>query len=285
MLRGRKARRESVVAERLQAASEAELERVLRDLGTRLDYPTIPALAVQVRSRLEREIAPPPVREVLRPYRPLRRSLASAVLGLLLVAGAATAARFAVRGVEIRFRPTPPTVAPSPGLPTGEEPDLGRLLSLGERVTLSEARRGVSFPVRLPTLAPVGRPDEVYLDDDPIGGRVTAVYRTRPGLPRSSTTNVGLLITQFRAGLDEEFVIKEAGPDTRVEQVSVDGAPGYWVEGEPHTLVYTDENGLPFPDSVRLAGNTLLWARNGITFRLEADISRQQALQIAASFR
>jgi hypothetical protein len=285
MQRFAKARRENVVAERLQAASDAELERVLLDLGTRLDYPPMPALAVQVRNRLEGEIAPPRVREVLRPYRPLRRSLAFAVLGLLLVAGAAAAARFAVRGVEIRFRPTPPTVASSPSLPTDETPDLGRSLSLGERVTLSEARRGVSFPVRLPTLARVGRPDEVYVDDHPVGGRVTAVYRARPGLPRATTTNVGLLVTQFRAGFDEEFVVKEAGPGTRVEQVSVDGAPGYWVEGEPHTIVYIDQNGLPFPDSVRLAGNTLLWERNGITFRLEADISKQQALRIAASIR
>lgn len=270
-----------MVAERLQAASDAELERVLRDLGTRLDYPPIPALAVQVRSRLEREITPPPVREVLRPYRPLWRSLVFAVLGLLLVAGAATAARFAVRGVEIRFRPTPPTVGP----PTGETPDPGPLLSLGERVTLSEARRAVSFPVRLPTLARLGRPDEVYVDDDPVGGRVTLLYRPRPGFPRATTTNVGLLITQFRATFDEEFIVKEAGPGTRVEQVSVDGAPGYWIEGEPHTVLYVDENGSLFPDSVRLAGNTLLWERRGFTFRLEADISRQHALRIAVSLR
>lgn len=273
------------MAERLQSASDAELELVLRDLGTRLDYPPMPALAVQVRSRLEREIAPPAVREVLRPYRPLRRSLAFAVLGLLLVAGAATAARFAVRGVEIRFRSTPPTVSPPTARPTGESPDPGPLLSLGERVTLSEARRAVSFPVRLPTLPRPGRPDEVYVDDDPVGGRVTLLYRPRPGFPKATTTNVGLLITQFRATFDEEFIVKEAGPGTRVEQVSVDGAPGYWIVGEPHTVLYVDENGSLFPDSVRLAGNTLLWERRGFTFRLEADIDRQHALRIAVSLR
>jgi hypothetical protein len=278
------------VAERLRAADDAELERALVDLGARLDYPQMPTLAVHVRNRLERELAPPTVREVLRPYRPLRRSLAFALAGLLLVAGAATAALFTVRGVDIRFRPTPPTVSPTPSAPTATSPDLGTLLSLGERVTLAEARRGVPFPVRLPTLLGLGTragdPDEVYLDDEPEGGRVTAVYRARPpGLPRATATNVGLLITQFRAGLDEDFIVKEAGPGTRVERVSVDGAPGYWVEGEPHTIVYVDENGSNFPDSVRLAGNTLLWERRGITFRLEADIDRQQALRIAASFQ
>jgi hypothetical protein len=272
------------VAERLRAAGDAELGRALVDLGTRLDYPRTPALAVQVRHRLERELAPPPVREVLRPYRPLRRSVAIAVLGLLLVAGAATAALFRIRGVEIRIRPTPPTPVPSRSPTTDVSPDLGRMLSLGERVTLSEARQAVSFRVRLPSLAGLGSPDEVYVDDDPSGGRVTAVYRPQPGLPKAATTDVGLLVTQFRARFEEDFVLKEAGPGTSVEPLSVNGAPGYWIEGEPHVLVYVDETG-SFPDTVRLAGNTLLWERNGVTFRLEADISKQEALRIATSFR
>jgi hypothetical protein len=272
------------MAERLRAASDAELERVLHDLGAHLDYPKVPALALQVRNRLERELAPPAVRQVLRPYRPLRRSLALAALGLLLVAGAATAALFTVRGVEIRIRPTPPTAPPTRTLPPGS-PDIGRLLSLGDRVTLSEARRTAPFPVRLPSIAGLDTPDEVYIDDEPSGGRVTAVYAARRGLPRASTTGVALLITQFRARVDEEFVVKEAGPGTRVERLSVDGAPGYWVEGDPHTVLYIDENGNNFPDSLRLAGNTLLWERDGVTFRLEADISKEQALRVASSFR
>ena len=272
------------MAERLGAAGDAELGRALVDLGGRLDYPRMPALAVQVRHRLERELAPPPVREVLRPYRPLRRSVAIAALGLLLVAGAATAALFRIRGVEIRIRPTPPTAVPSRSPTTDVSPDLGRTLSLGERVTLGEARQAVSFRVRLPSLPGLGSPDEVYVDDDPSSGRVTAVYAPRPGLPRTSATGVGLLVTQFRARFDEEFVIKETGPGTRVEQISVAGDPGYWVVGEPHTVVYVDERGLN-SDTLRLAGNTLLWERNGVTFRLEADISKQQALRIAASFR
>lgn len=273
------------MAERLQAAGDAEIERALLDLGMRLDYPQMPALALQVRNRLERELAPPNVREVLRPYRPLRRSLAFALVGLLLVGGVATAALFTVRGVDIRIRPTPPTAPPTPSTPTSASPDLGRLLSLGDRVTLAEAKRTVSFPVRLPSLPGPDSPDEVYVDDEPSGGRVTAVYAPRRGLPRASTTNVGLLVTQFRARIDEEFVVKEAGPETRVEQLSVGGSPGFWVEGEPHILVYVDENGIPFPDSVRLAGNTLLWERNDVTFRLEADVSKEQALRIATSFR
>jgi hypothetical protein len=204
-----------------------------------------------------------------------------AVLGLMLVAGAATAALFRIRGVEIRTRPTP-SALPTPTLTTTASPDIR--LSLGQRVTLREARQSVSFPVRLPRLAGLGAPDEIYVDDEPSGGRVTLLYAPRPGLPATSATGVGLLITQFQAEIDEDFVLKEAAPGTRLEQVGVDGAPGYWIEGDPHIVVYV-EDGVPFPDTLRLAGNTLLWERDGITFRIEADLAREQALQIATSFR
>ena len=270
------------MADRLGTLGDADLGRALVELGNRLDYPRLPAMAAQVRHRLERELAPPPVRQALRPYRPLRRTVAIAVVGLMLVAGAATAALFRVRGVEIRIRPTP-SALPSPTATAEVTPDIRP--SLGERVSLSEARQRVSFRVRVSSLAELGSPDEIYVDDEPSGGRVTSLYSARPGLPASSATGVGLLATQFHAAFDEDFVLKEAGPGTRVEQVSVGGDPGYWIEGEPHIVLYVDENGMNFPDTVRLAGNTLLWERGGITFRLEADFSKQQALRIAASFR
>jgi hypothetical protein len=271
--------------ERLGTASDPELERALRDIGTRLDYPQAPALAVRVRNQLQKELASRGAPGLARPYRPLRRSLGFAVVGLLLLAGAATAARFAVRGVEIRFRTTEPTVAPTPVQPDRVAPDLGRVLSLGDGVTLGEARGRVEFPIQLPALASLGIPDEVYVDEHPVGGRVTAVYRARPGLPKADATGVGLLITEFRARFDEQFVVKEAGPGTRVEQLAVNGAPGYWVEGAPHTVVHVDDAGSLFPETLRLAGNTLLWEEEGITYRLEADISKQLALRIAQSFR
>ena len=43
--------------------------------------------------------------------------------------------------------------------------------------------------------------------------------------------------------------------------------------------------GNPQAETLRLAGNTLLWEQDGVTFRLEAQVSRDDALRIAASFR
>jgi hypothetical protein len=36
---------------------------------------------------------------------------------------------------------------------------------------------------------------------------------------------------------------------------------------------------------VRLAGNTVLWERNGLTLRIEDALSRDQTLRIAESMR
>ena len=59
----------------------------------------------------------------------------------------------------------------------------------------------------------------------------------------------------------------------------------YWLEGTPHQFFYRDSAGNPSPETLRLAGNTLLWEQGAVTFRLEAQVSRDDALRIATSFR
>jgi hypothetical protein len=77
------------------------------------------------------------------------------------------------------------------------------------------------------------------------------------------------------------------GPDTKIESVIVNGVPGIWLEGAPHAVFV-----VPSPaghdvvsDNIRLAGNTLLWYRNGVTYRLEANVTKDRALQIAGTVR
>ena len=61
------------------------------------------------------------------------------------------------------------------------------------------------------------------------------------------------------------------------------GESEVWRRYLHENVVYLDENGNPIPDRARLAGNTLLWSRDGITYRLEADIDKEAALRIARS--
>ena len=67
--------------------------------------------------------------------------------------------------------------------------------------------------------------------------------------------------------------------------ISVNGGPGYWIEGEPHLFFYRDRSGNVRDETIRLAGNVLLWEQGELTLRLEGDLRLPQALRIAKSFR
>ena len=89
-----------------------------------------------------------------------------------------------------------------------------------------------------------------------------------------------LLLTEFRG---EAYIQKLIGPDAKVETVDV-GDDGAWLE-QPHVLAYRDRNGRFREDTARLAGKTLLWQQGAVTLRLEGDVSKEKALQIARSAR
>jgi hypothetical protein len=59
--------------------------------------------------------------------------------------------------------------------------------------------------------------------------------------------------------------------------------PGYWLTGAPHVISYVDADGVVVDETVRLAGNVLLWEQDGVTFRIESLLSRAEALEIASS--
>ena len=75
------------------------------------------------------------------------------------------------------------------------------------------------------------------------------------------------------------------GRDTRLTPVTVNGGRGYWIDGESHVFFYRDASGNVHSESVRLAGNVLVWEQGGLIVRLEGDISLEEALRIAESVR
>jgi hypothetical protein len=85
---------------------------------------------------------------------------------------------------------------------------------------------------------------------------------------------------------DEGFFLKKLAPeDTKVEVLSVRGTRGYFLSGEPHLVMLVDEYGLTVPDSARLARDVLVWEEDGRTVRLEGELTRREALDIAESLR
>ena len=93
------------------------------------------------------------------------------------------------------------------------------------------------------------------------------------------------MLTQFRGGDANAYAGKLAGMGTTVEPVVVDGRRGAWLAGEPHQFFYTDAGGQVRTETLRLAGNTLLWQRGPLTLRLEGVVSKAAALRIARSVR
>ena len=158
----------------------------------------------------------------------------------------------------------PPTPTPRPSLDQ---------LGLGTPTTLAAAQGQVAWRIAVP--ASLGAPDQVYLNlppSGPTGGEVTLFY-SKPTV----------YVTEARGAVNEQFFVKILGPGVTVEPVSFNGHSGYWISGRVHEIVFTDADGNPRFETLRLAANTLIFDDGGIVVRIEADITKQQAIDIGRS--
>jgi hypothetical protein len=258
---------------------DRHLVRALHALGEEIDYPRTPDLATQVSRRLEGGSERLRARRFV-PQLSARRVLAVAALALAVAVAAAAltpevrsavAGWLGVLGIEIR-------VEEGPGPALHGKAQLG----LGHEMGLEQARRAVSFPVATFHAPGFTTPDVVLLADAPPGGRVSFVYRPRPDLPEVAGTGAGLLLSQFEATLGEALIKKVVSTDTSVDRVAL-GEGGYWISGPPHFIAYVDARGMVRDETTRLAANTLVWERNGVTFRLESRLGEARTLRLARS--
>lgn len=235
----------------------ADLDRELRELAAWLETPEPPDVTARVRARLA---APAPRRRWRRwlaaavaallvgALPPTRAAVADAVTGLLRVAG------IAIGPAPV---PLPPSGTPAP-------------LPSQRAVALDEARRLVRFPIRVP--AALGPPERVLVADPDAAGR----YRVATLLYRGGA----LRLDTFDGGLDVVFQKQASGPG--VEWTQVSGGFAVWVAG-PHPVAYVDRAGEVRVETARLAAKTLIWERDGVSHRLEADLDPQEAVAIAES--
>jgi hypothetical protein len=143
--------------------------------------------------------------------------------------------------------------------------------SLGEEVTLEEARRRAGSPLRaLPEPA-----DRVYLD----GTRPTVWYVYGP------PGDVRLLVSQAPGLMvDRDLIVKKlVDADSSLEETDVDGSPAFFLGGAPHVVLLLDEQGYVVEETTRLAGNVLFWQDDDTAFRLEGDFSRDEAVELGES--
>jgi hypothetical protein len=259
------------------------LEAELRQLAHRLDVPPPPDYARRVREQLASDSATGRLAwrrrfDVKGPWRLAATATIVLLLAMTVVLSVpatreAVADLFGLSGVSVG---TVPTTAASP------RPTMDADLELGDPTTLEEARRQVAFPVSVPTAPGSGTPDAVYVRRQLGMESVSLVYRPNAEFPATNDPDVGLLLSQYSGTAAPYFekLINEGAP---VTEVTVDGQwPGLYF-ASPHQILMRGPDGLVHEDGPRLAAPTLVWVRDGVTYRLEAAVDMEQALDVASA--
>jgi hypothetical protein len=197
-------------------------------------------------------------------------AIATGVLVLWPGARHAVAGWLGLPGISIEVTDRTPT------------PAAGGALYLGRRSTEATADRLLHGRLAVPT-GDLGPPDAVYVDG--VRRVVWLVYRSSPRLPGiAAHDDVGLLVTELRAGsLDPLFYKKLVSGGAAVRDVMVDGSRGFWIHGQPHLIGYRHPSGVQGEEPGRVSGNSLIWAKEGITYRIELQADLSTALSIANS--
>ena len=253
------------------------LERTLSEIGARLDGPKRD-LWPAVRTRIaERRARPWWSRLALD-----RTTLApvAATLAIILVAAFLLTPDLAARAAQVLRLPGV-QIYQVPQTPTASSTSPA-LTFAGQRVTTAaEASRIAGFTVRTP--AALGDPSAIYVETAPV--RVTIVYESVKGIPISPQAGVSAIVVEFKGSLETQIMAKATGPGTTLDAVPLGGGVAYYLAGQPHQFFFFDPAGNMQPETLRLAGNTLLWQDGGVTYRLEAQVSLQEAVRIASTLR
>ena len=181
---------------------------------------------------------------------------------------------------------TVPTPAPPTEPPTEPTPVFPAAIDLGQPTSAADASSRTGLPASVAPL--LGEPEGIYVVSPPASGQIVVVYPPSATLPVSRVAGTGALLSIMPGTIEDGLFAKGLGPDTTVETLSFLDAAGLsvnaaWLSGQPHTYAFIDRNGQVHFDTLRLATNTLLWSDGEITYRLEADVSRDTAIGIARS--
>ena len=245
---------------------DRSLERLLSDTARDVEYPATPDLGARVASALRE---PAPQRAVtLRPALGLTLLVAALVLGAALAIAPsrdAIARFFGVEGSRIEFLPTPAggiklTPFPTPG-PTAS-PASGVSVS----VELADVPVLAGFEAALPDVS-----------DQRLGSSVA--FYAGQAVVMHHYDRFDLWETRLKQDAGFGKGLPEGGV---VQEVEVGGVPGEWITGAPHFVYYYGPNGTAYLDSERIVyRSTLVWRTDAFFYRIETDLTLEEALRIA----
>lgn len=227
----------------------------LQQLAAEIDFPPTPDLRRSVADR-----AQAPARRWWPSAWP--RAAALAVIATLVVAATAAALVLVLPGLRITTVPKLPTADP-----------IASTLGLGEPIPADMVGAGIP--------AALGPPDEAYVIGD--HEVLSLVYLADDELPDVAGSGIGLLVQVIDGALDRERVEKLVAEGATVTPVQVGGDPGFWIDGLPHVVRYTDPEGRERSQRTRLVGDTLVWEHGGVLYRIESGLGQDGTLRIAES--
>ena len=254
----------------------------LLSISKGLDYPRTPDIAGAVMARL---------RGATRPRFISRRLVWSLTVILILFSSLmlipparAAIIEFIQIGVVRIFRAEPTPLAPpnqeipstvvpvtATPVPTSQ-PLIPILENLAGEMTLDEAQKAVNYPILLPSYPPdVGKPDRIFVQN--ADGKMTVLVWLDPQHPDQILMSLHFL----PAG---SWAIKKIEP-THIQETTVNSQRAIWAIG-PYPLRLSNGD----LDFVRLIdGHVLIWEQGDITYRLETDLSLEEAVKIAESLQ
>jgi hypothetical protein len=262
-------------------------EQQLASVAKGMDYPRTPDIAASVMRRLSagqaEERAPARSRSI---SRRMAWSLAMVLLllsSLMLIppVRAAILEVIEIGAVRIfRSEPTPlpppqdevsPPLPPVTATPTDFLPfRIPALADIDGETDLARAQAMVDYPILVPSYPPgLGQPDRVYVQDAE-GPMTILVWVDPPAL-----TDTRLVLHLIPKG---SWAVEKMSPRL-IEETRVNGQRAVWALG-PYPIRFRNGN-LEFARMVD--GHVLIWTDGDVTYRLETDLTLEEAIRIAES--
>jgi len=257
--------------------SDMEFEIKIRSLAQEMEYPRTPDIAGSVTARL---------RPTTRPRFPSKALAWSLTIILVLCSSLmlippvrAAIIEFIQIGVVRIFPPEPTvqpitTATPESLAPITAAPSTSSLIPILEQMdgstTLADAQEKVEYSILLPDYpSDLGPPDHVYIQNMD-GDMVILVWLDRQ--------NPEKILMSLHFVPNGSWAIKKMEP-TVIDETTVNGERAIWTTG-PYPM-YLSNGDLQYKRLI--TGHVLIWGGLDVTYRLETDLSMEEAVKIAES--
>ncbi|MBL8050536.1 MAG: hypothetical protein JNM46_04885 [Anaerolineales bacterium] len=236
-----------------------EFEQKISSISKGLDYPSTPDISADVMKKIRQPR-----------FIPKRLTWSLTLILILLISlfaippVRAAILEFLQIGI-VRIFPQNtqplPTITPAPSM-------ISLLDSVFGKTTLDQAKEKVDYQILLPQN--FGEPDYVFVQD--AEGYMTILVWMNPVQPQSVELSLHFIP-------NGSWAIKKMGPRV-IQETIVNDYKAVWAVG-PYPLILYNYREIEFTRLIE--GNVLIWTDGTITYRLETNLSMEEAVEIAES--